>query len=72
LGAIHALEPGHAKSLMAAYIVAIRGTAKQVVVLASSATAGHTITLSVRRTCFDCGLYHDRGRIKCRWGVLVA
>jgi len=24
LGALHALEPGHAKSLMAAYIVAIK------------------------------------------------
>jgi nickel/cobalt transporter (NicO) family protein len=43
LGAMHALEPGHAKSLMAAYIVAIRGTATQAIVLAASATVGHTI-----------------------------
>ena len=43
LGALHALEPGHAKSLMAAYIVAIRGTARQAVVLAVSAATGHTI-----------------------------
>jgi nickel/cobalt transporter (NicO) family protein len=43
LGAMHALEPGHAKSLMAAYIVAIRGTASQAVVLATSAAIGHTI-----------------------------
>jgi nickel/cobalt exporter len=34
LGALHALEPGHAKSLMAAYIVAIRGTTAQAVTLA--------------------------------------
>jgi len=40
---MHALEPGHAKSLMAAYIVAIRGTAVQAIVLATSATVGHTI-----------------------------
>ena len=45
LGAMHALEPGHAKSLMAAYIVAIRGTAAQAVVLATSATVGHTIVV---------------------------
>lgn len=45
VGALHALEPGHAKSLMAAYIVAIRGTATQAVVLATSATIGHTIVV---------------------------
>jgi len=45
LGAMHALEPGHAKSLMAAYIVAIRGTATQAVVLATAATVGHTIVV---------------------------
>ena len=43
LGALHALEPGHAKSLMAAYIVAIRGTTRQAVILAVSAATGHTI-----------------------------
>jgi len=47
LGAIHALEPGHAKSLMAAYIVAIRGTASQAIVLAISAAVGHTIVVWV-------------------------
>jgi nickel/cobalt exporter len=45
LGALHALEPGHAKSLMAAYIVAIRGTARQAVILALSAAFGHTIVV---------------------------
>src|SRR5436309_4328290 len=45
LGALHALEPGHAKSLMAAYIVAIRGTASQAVTLAISAAVGHTIVV---------------------------
>src|SRR4051812_29734991 len=43
LGALHALEPGHAKSMMAAYIVAIRGSAGQAVTLALSAAVGHTI-----------------------------
>ena len=43
LGALHALEPGHAKSLMAAFIVAIRGTSKQAVLLGVAAATGHTI-----------------------------
>lgn len=45
LGALHALEPGHAKSLMAAYIVAIRGTTSQAITLAISAAVGHTIVV---------------------------
>ena len=45
LGAFHALEPGHAKSLMAAYIVAIRGTTAQAATLAISAAVGHTIVV---------------------------
>ena len=31
LGALHGLEPGHSKTMMAAYIVAIRGTVGQAV-----------------------------------------
>jgi nickel/cobalt exporter len=45
LGALHALEPGHAKSLMAAYIVAIRGSATQAATLGLSAAVGHTIVV---------------------------
>src|SRR5581483_819974 len=45
LGALHALEPGHAKSLMAAYIVAIRGTPGQAVALGIAAAVGHTIVV---------------------------
>ncbi len=45
LGALHALEPGHAKSLMAAYIVAIRGNARQAATLGLSAAVGHTIVV---------------------------
>jgi nickel/cobalt exporter len=44
-GALHALEPGHAKSLMAAYIVAIRGNAAQAATLGLSAAVGHTIVV---------------------------
>jgi nickel/cobalt exporter len=45
IGALHALEPGHAKSLMAAYLVAIRGNAAQAVTLGVSAAVGHTIVV---------------------------
>ena len=45
LGAIHALEPGHSKSLMAGYIVAIKGTKIQAVLLGLSAAIGHSIVV---------------------------
>ncbi|EIH0022880.1 hypothetical protein E8484_001624 [Escherichia coli] len=31
LGALHGLEPGHSKTMMAAFIIAIKGTIKQAV-----------------------------------------
>lgn len=43
LGALHALEPGHSKSMMAAFIIAVRGTARQAALLGLSAAVGHTI-----------------------------
>ncbi len=42
LGALHGLEPGHSKTLMAAFIVAVHGTAAQAVLLGVSATLSHT------------------------------
>lgn len=42
LGALHGLEPGHSKTMMAAFIVAIRGTLMQAVLLGLSATISHT------------------------------
>lgn len=42
LGALHGLEPGHSKTMMAAFIVAIRGTVGQAVLLGLAATASHT------------------------------
>ncbi|MFI4935533.1 MAG: nickel/cobalt efflux transporter [Caulobacterales bacterium] len=42
LGALHGLEPGHSKTMMAAFIVAIRGTVAQAILLGLSATASHT------------------------------
>ncbi len=45
LGALHALEPGHSKSMIIAFIVAVQGTARQAALLALSATLGHTIVV---------------------------
>ncbi|MBP1140115.1 nickel/cobalt efflux protein RcnA [Pseudomonas syringae] len=42
LGALHGLEPGHSKTMMAAFIVAIRGSVKQAVMLGVAATVSHT------------------------------
>lgn len=42
LGALHGLEPGHSKTMMAAFIVAIRGTVTQAALLGVSATISHT------------------------------
>ena len=42
LGALHGLEPGHSKTMMAAFIVAIRGTVWQAALLGVSATVSHT------------------------------
>lgn len=45
LGALHGLEPGHSKTMMAAFIVAIRGTMRQAVLLGVSATVSHTAVI---------------------------
>ena len=47
LGALHGLEPGHSKTMMAAFIVAIRGTFKQALLLGVSATISHTAVIWV-------------------------
>ena len=45
LGALHGLEPGHSKTLMAAFIVAVRGTVTQAVLLGLAATVSHTLVV---------------------------
>jgi len=45
LGALHGLEPGHSKTMMAAFIAAIRGTVSQAVMLGVAATISHTIVV---------------------------
>jgi len=41
-GALHALSPGHGKSMVAAYLVGARGTARHAVALGATVTIAHT------------------------------
>ncbi|MDQ2857623.1 MAG: hypothetical protein M3R53_03095 [Candidatus Eremiobacteraeota bacterium] len=43
LGALHALEPGHGKTLLAISLVGARATVRQAAILASALTVAHTI-----------------------------
>ncbi|WP_445500833.1 HoxN/HupN/NixA family nickel/cobalt transporter [Microvirga sp. G4-2] len=47
LGALHGLEPGHSKTMMAAYIVAIRGTIGQAILLGVCAALSHSLVVWV-------------------------
>jgi nickel/cobalt exporter len=47
LGALHGLEPGHSKTMMAAFIVAVRGSMGQAVLLGLATTLSHTAVVWV-------------------------
>lgn len=43
LGVVHALSPGHGKTIMAAYLVGARGSSRQAIVLGLAVTVSHTL-----------------------------
>ena len=43
LGAIHALSPGHGKTIMAAYLVGAKGSSRQAIGLGLTVTVSHTL-----------------------------
>ena len=45
LGALHGLEPGHSKTLMASFIIAIRGSIAQAVLLGVCAALSHSLVV---------------------------
>lgn len=47
LGAVHALTPGHGKTIVAAYLVGSRGTLKHAAFLGAMVTFTHTVTVFV-------------------------
>ena len=77
LGAFHALEPGHGKTLVAAYLVGSRGTVKHAVLLGLIVTTAHTagvyllgaITLYASKYIVPERLYPWLGAIS---GVMIA
>ena len=77
LGALHALEPGHGKTIVAAYLVGSRGTARHAVMLGLIVTVSHTaavyllgaVTLYLQRYIVPDHLYPMLGVLS---GVLVA
>jgi nickel/cobalt exporter len=77
LGALHALEPGHGKTIVAAYLVGSRGTAYHAFLLGLIVTASHTagvyalgaVTLYASRYIVPEQLYPWLGTIS---GLLIA
>ena len=47
LGAIHALQPGHGKTIVAAYLVGARGTIKDAILLGIVVTITHTLVIYI-------------------------
>jgi len=45
LGALHALSPGHGKTIVAAYLVGTRGTVRHALMLGGVVTVTHTVTV---------------------------
>lgn len=45
LGGLHGLEPGHSKTMMAAFIIAVRGTILQAALLGLSAALSHSLVI---------------------------
>ncbi len=45
LGAMHALEPGHGKTIVAAYLVGSRGNMKHAALLGATVTFTHTVSV---------------------------
>ena len=45
LGALHALEPGHAKTLTAAYLIGIKGTKRDALLLGLSVALTHSLVV---------------------------
>lgn len=47
LGGLHGLEPGHSKTMIAAYVIAVRGTVGQATLLGLSAAISHSLIVWV-------------------------
>ncbi len=61
LGALHGLEPGHSKTMMAAFIIAVRGTVGQAVLLGLAAAISHNGRMGGRSGRLVPWPRHERG-----------
>jgi ABC-type nickel/cobalt efflux system permease component RcnA len=77
LGALHALEPGHGKTIVAAYLVGSKGTARHALLLGMIVTVSHTagvyllgaITLYAQKYILPDRIYPFLGVLS---GILIA
>lgn len=75
LGAIHALAPGHGKTVMAAFIVGERGSLRQAWVIALTVTITHTagvLVLGIAFSAADLAAPRVYGLLGLASGVLLA
>lgn len=76
LGALHALSPGHGKTLVAAYLVGSRGTVWHAVFLGMVVTLTHTSSVIVLGVVLRGLVGNDPGRITpwltCGCGLLIS
>lgn len=75
LGAVHALAPGHGKTVMAAFIVGERGSLRQAWIIALTVTITHTagvLVLGVVLSAFDLAAPRVYGALGLASGLLLA
>lgn len=73
LGAIHALQPGHGKTIVAAYLVGARGTVRDAVMLGVVVTITHTMIIYVLAALAQGGaLFLPLGEIERYLGVIAS
>jgi nickel/cobalt transporter (NicO) family protein len=72
LGAGHALTPGHGKTLMAAYLVGTRGSARHAIGLGAAVSVSHTVGILVLATVVLAATDVVAPDVIVRWAPLVA
>lgn len=73
LGAIHALQPGHGKTIVAAYLVGTRGTVKDAVLLGIVVTITHTLVIYILAAVAGWGsLFWNQDEIERYLGAFAA
>lgn len=72
LGAMHALEPGHGKSAIAAYAVGYRSSLRHILVLGVSTAIAHTVSIFVLAMVLGAAVSTVAGETAHQWIELVS